>query len=188
MKQPAHFLGGCLRFAVCSLLSGTVLFLIGNWCLESTNNPPWPLALPLPQRLLLGLGLMLWNPVTLVPLTLILITSRFLMSKLNKLSSAAVAVVGLTVVLVGAFWVPNPIVLWPLEIFGEHTLTELIGELFTFHIVPSPASFQFLFQWQIEECGARFCILVIGWTACLVMIWIIDGRLRTVEGVEGVNP
>jgi hypothetical protein len=188
MKQPAQFLGRCPWFAVCPVLSATVLFLIGNWCLESTNLPPPPLAIQLPQRLLTGLGFMFWNPVTLIPLTLILITSRFLMSKLSKLSSAAVTVVGLIVVLVGAFWVPNPIMLWPISILGEHTLPELIGELFTFHIVPSPggshnatASFQSLFRWQIEECGARFCILVIGWTACLVTIWIIDGRLRTSE-------
>src|SRR5207249_538966 len=90
------------------------------------------------------------------------------------------------VIVVGALWVPNPIVLWPFSVLGEHTLPELIGKLFTFHIVPSPAvnysspdSFQSLFRWQVFECGARFCILIVGWIASLLAIWIIDGRLRT---------
>lgn len=191
MKQPQHFLGRCLWFAVCALLYGTVLFLIGNWCLESTNIPPPPLALPLPQRFLGGMGFMLWNPFTLIPLTLILTSSRFLVAKLSGVSSTAVTLAGLAFVVVATLWVPNPVLLWPFSILGEHALPELIGELFTFHIVPSPggsysasAGFQSLFRWQIEECGARFCILLIGWTACLVTIWIIDGRLRTAKSVQ----
>ena len=76
--------------------------------------------------------------------------------------------------------------LWPVSILGEHTLAELIGGLFAFHIVPAPdvsyassASFQLLFRWQLFECGARFCILVVAWTTCFVAIWTFDGRLRT---------
>jgi len=191
MKQPEHYLGRCLWFAVCALLSEAVLFLFGFWCLESTDIPPPSLALPLPQRFLTGLGMLLWNPFTLIPLTQMLTASRFLVAKLRGVPSAAIMLAGLAFVLVGAFWVPNAVVLWPVSILGEHTLPELIGELFTFHIVPSPggsygasADFQSLFRWQIEECGARFCILIIGWTACLVTIRIIDGRLRTAKPLQ----
>jgi hypothetical protein len=134
---------------------------------------------------------MLWNPFTLIPLTLILTSSRFLVAKLSGVSSTAVTLTGLAFVVVATFWVPNPVLLWPFSILGEHTLPELIGELFTFHIVPSPggsysasAGFHSLFRWQIEECGARFCILLIGWTACLVTIWIMDGRLRTSKSLQ----
>ena len=37
-------------YVVFALLSGTVLFLFGAWCVVSTDVPPPPLALPLPQR------------------------------------------------------------------------------------------------------------------------------------------
>ena len=106
--QAKQLLCRWLWFAGCALVSGTVLFLFGSWCLESTNSPPPPLALPLPQRFLTGLGFMLLNPLSLIPLTLILVASRFLACKLSKPSAAAVMLLGLTLVLVGAFWVPEP--------------------------------------------------------------------------------
>ena len=186
--ETEHSRGGWLRFTVFAILSGTVLFLLGLWCLDSTSVPSPPLALPLPQRLLLGLGFILLNPLTIVPLTLILTTSRFLALKLGWVYSAIASFVGLTFILVGAFWVPNPIILWPISILGEHTLSDLIGGLFAFHIVPSPggsnntsAGFEPLFRWQFEECGARFCILIMAWTLCLATILIIQKRVRTAK-------
>jgi hypothetical protein len=184
MTHPRKFCSKWLWFALCVILAGTVLFLFGFWCLLSTGTPTPPLALPFPPRLLTGLGVMLWCPVTLIPLTLILVASRFLVSRLSRLSAAAVAFVGVTGILVGAFWVPNPIVLWPLNVFGEHRLPELIDELFAFHIVPSPplsydslGGMEALNRWQIIECGARFCILNLVWIACLVAIWTANNRL-----------
>jgi hypothetical protein len=184
--QAEHSLRRWLSYAVWALLFGVALFLFGTWCLGSTDIPPPPLALPLPQRFLTGLGFVLWNPFTLVPLTLILTASRFLVSKLSWAASTAVTLVGFTFGLVGALWVPNPVVLWPFSVLGEHTLPELVGKLFTFHIVPpsgvsysTDAGIQSLFPWQIQECGARFCILIIAWAACLVTIRMIDRRVRT---------
>ncbi len=186
MRQPEHVFGRWLWFAVCALVTGTVLFLFGYWCLDSTNIPPPPFALPLPQRFLTGLGFILIMPFLLVPLALILTASRFLASKLSRASSAAVVLAGLAFILVGTLWVPNPVVFWPFSILGEHTVPELIGELFAFHIVPapkgsyaSPEAMQSLLRWQLLECGARWCVLMIGWAASLVTIWIIDRRLRT---------
>jgi hypothetical protein len=183
MKQSRHFVFSWLWLAARALLFWTSLYLIGNWCLDSTDIPPPPLALPLPPRLLAGLGLMLYNPVSLIPLTMVLAASGILALKLPRLSAAVAVVVGLAGLLVGAFWVPNPLVLWPISVLGEHTLPELIGEFFTFHIVPSPegsyslpAGMQSLFRWQLMECGARLCILILAWTACLVAIWRIDRR------------
>jgi len=184
--RAEHCLGRWLRFPVWAFLFGTVLFLFGSWCLQSSDTPAPRLALPLPPRFLTGLGFLLWNPFSLVPITLILTASRLLMSKLSRASSAAVALVGLAVLLVGALWVPNPIALWPFSTLGEHTLPELIGQLFTFHIVPSPQvsydsaeGFQALIRWQLMECGARFCVLVIGWTTCLAAIRRIDAGHKT---------
>ncbi len=175
-----------LWFASCAIVSGAVLFLFGNWCLASTNIPAPELALRLPPRLLAGLGFILVNPFSLIPITLILTVSRFLLPRLRRVSFMAVAVVGIAFVLVGAFWVPNPIALWPISIMGnERTFPNLIGELFTFHIIPAPkisydstAAFESLFRWQIMECGARFCIVIAGWTACLAAIWVIGRRPR----------
>jgi len=171
------------------------LFLVGWWCIDSANIPPPMLALPLPQRFLSGLGFMSWDPFSRIVLSVILAASGFLVSRLNKTFSAAITVVGLTAVMVGACWVPNPIVLWPVSVLGEHTLPELIGELFTFHIVPSPefsygssAGFDSLFRWQLLESGARFCILIIGWAACLAAIWKIGRRLRTANESLGGMP
>jgi hypothetical protein len=189
--QIEHFRSRCLWFIVCAILSGAVLFIFGLCCGESTDIPPPPLANPLPQRVLFGLAFMLLNPVTFSMFSLILTASGFLVSKLSWLSSAAAILVGLTFLLIGAFWVPNPVILWPISILGDHTLPELIGELFTFHIVPSPggsigtsAGMDSLVRWQIEECGARFCILMIVWTVCLVTIWIIDRKLRTDKSLQ----
>ena len=191
MRQIEHYSGRRLRLAVWALLSGSILYLFGRWCLTSTDIPPPPLALPLPERLLGGLGFMLWNPFSLIPLTLALTASRFLVARLNWPSAAAVTIVCLTAVLGGAVWVPNPIVLWPFSVLGEHTLPELIGELFTFHIVPAPrgsysstAGLQSLCRWQLLECGARFCILLIGWTGGLVAIWRIDRRMSTTQAPD----
>ena len=170
---------------MCVLVTGTVLFCFGRWCIDSSDIPAPPLALPLPQRFLAGLAFMLVIPPLLIPLALILTASGFLASKLHRLSSAVVILIGLTAVLVGAIWVPNPIALWPISILDGHTLPELIGELFPFHIVPSPEGSssssigaEALFRWQLMECGARFCILILVWIACLVAIWRIDRRLK----------
>jgi hypothetical protein len=191
--QTKHFLGRWLSYALWALIVGAVLYLFGMWCLRSTDIPPPPMSLPLPRRFLIGLGLILWQPFTLVPLTLIIIGSRFLGSKLNRARSAAVTLVGFAFVLVGAFWVPNPIVLWPFSMMSDHErmLPEMIGQLFTFHVVPSPglsygtsAGFRGLIRWQIEECGARFCILIIAWIACLVAISIIDRRIRKTTSLQ----
>jgi len=84
--------------------------------------------------------------------------------------------------------VPNPIISWPFSVLGEHTLQELIDEVFTFHLVPAPeasyttsAGFWSLCRWQIAECGARFCVLMVAWAACLVTICRIDMRLKPVN-------
>ncbi|MGO9203486.1 MAG: hypothetical protein ACLQM8_23435 [Limisphaerales bacterium] len=188
--KAEHSPGRWLQLPVWAFLSGALLFLFGLWCLMCANMPAPPLALPLPQRLLTGLGFMFCNPFSLVPIALILTASRFLMSKLCRSSSAAVTLAGFAAVLVGVFWVPNPIVLWPFSMMssarGEPTLTELIGQLFMFHIVPAPrlsyssdGSLLPLFRWQITECAARFCILIIAWTGCLAAIWTMDRRGRT---------
>jgi hypothetical protein len=188
MRQPEHFLGRWLWFAVCALVIGTALFVFGYWCLDSTNIPPPSFALPLPQRLLTGLGFILVMPFLLIPLALILTASRFLTLKLSRASSAAVVLAGFAFILVGTLWVPNPVVFWPISVLGEHTVPELICELFAFHIVPapkgsyaSPDTMQSLLRWQLLECGVRWCLLMIGWIASLVTIWKIDRRLSTVN-------
>lgn len=193
MKQPEHSLSRWLRLAISALLFWTALFLFGNWCLYSTNIPTPPLALPLPSRLLSGLGLMLYNPFSLIPLTLILAASGVLALKLRRSCSAAITLVCLAFVILGAFWVPNPILLWPFSVLGEHSVPELIGELFTFHIVPAPevsygssAGFDSLFRWQLMEIGARLCVLIMGWTIFLVAMWRIDRRLRGANPLNGM--
>jgi hypothetical protein len=139
------------------------------------------------------MGFMLYNPVSLIPLTLILTTSRFLASKLSWAGSAAVTLVALTSGLMGAAWVPNPFVLWPFSVLGEHTLPELIGKSFAFHIVPpsevsysSEAGFASLFRWQIQESAARFCILLLAWALCLVIITMIDRRRRSASKLQSI--
>jgi len=186
--QAEHFVGKWLWFTVCAIVLGTVLFLFGLWCLGSTNIPSPPLALPLLQRFLSGLVFMLLNPLTVVPLALILTASRFLVSKSSWAAAIVASLVGLTFLLVGVSWVPNPIILWPMDILGEHMVPDLVGELFTFHIVPAPggsnmaaAGFDPIFRWQIEECGARFSIIIMGWTLCLVTIWIFQERMKTAK-------
>jgi hypothetical protein len=139
--------------------------------------------------LLTGLGLTLCNPITLIPLALILVTSQFLASRLSRLSAAAVVFVDVTGVLIGAFWVPNPIVLWPFEIFGgPPTLRELIDNLFPIHIVPasaisldSPGGFEAMIRWPFIEWGARFCVLIVVWVACLLAIRTAEKRLCMVK-------
>lgn len=196
MKQPEHSLSRWLRLAISALLFWTALFLFGNWCLYSTNIPTPPLALPLPSRLLSGLGLMLYNPFSLIPLTLILAASGVLALKLKRSKrsySAAITLVSLGFLFLGAFWVPNPILLWPFSVLGEHSVPELIGELFTFHIVPAPqvsysssAGFDSLFRWQLMEIGARLCVLVMGWTVFLVAMWRIDRRRQGANPLNGM--
>ena len=183
MRQVEH-IRSRWGFAVYALLSGIILLLFGYWCLDSTNVPPPSLALPFPRRVLTGLSFMLWNPFTLIPLALILTSSRFMVSKLSRSSSAAVA--GAVVVLLAALWVPNSIILWPISVLGEHPLPELISKVFTWHVVPSPkmgysspSSFDALIRWQVFEFGARFVILNIGWTACIAAIWTNDKKIRT---------
>jgi hypothetical protein len=183
--QAGHFHGRWLWHTTCAILYGIALYIVGWWCLESTNIPPPAFALPLPQRFLTGLGFLLLNPISLITISLIFTASQFLASKLSKASSVTVITSGLAVVLAGAFWVPNPFTLWPMEILGDHTLPELIGRLFTFHIIPSPGvslnapvGFDALIRWQVKECATRFCILITAWIACLVTIWIIDRRLK----------
>jgi len=184
-RRSIFVLGKCLWFALCALVSGAVLFLVGFWCLDSANVPGGGLSQP---EVLTGFGFLFGNPFTLVPLTLILTASRFLSAKLSWTASAGVALVGLSIILAGAVWVPNPILLWPFSVLGEHTFAELIGKLFTFHIVPSPAEsysteagFRSLIRWQIEECGARFLLLMACWTVCIVTIRFIDKRLQPSE-------
>ena len=193
MKQPEHSLSRWLRLAISALPLGTALFLFGNWCLYSTNIPRPPLALPLPSRLLSGLGFMLYNPFSLIPLTLILAASAFLALKLRRSCSAAITLVALAFVILGAFWVPNPILLWPISVLGAHRVPELIGELFTFHIVPAPgvsygssSGFDFIFRWQLMEIGARLCVLIMGWTVFLAAMWRIDRRLRGSNPLNGM--
>jgi len=189
--QIGHFRGRWLWFMMCATLYGAVLFILGIWCLESTNMPPPPLALPFPQRFLAGLGFMLLNPAMVSLFSLILTASSFLVPKLSRVSSAAIILAALASLLIGAFRVPNPVILWPFSVLGDHTLPELIGELFTFHLVPPPAGIlgtsagmHSLMRWQIEECGVRFCILMTVWTACLMTIWIIDKRLGTGKSLQ----
>jgi len=88
--QAVHHVGRWLSRALWALGFGACLFLFGIWCLGSTSIPRPPLALPLPQQFLVGMGFLLWNPFTLVPLTLILTASRFLGSKLSWACSLAV--------------------------------------------------------------------------------------------------
>jgi hypothetical protein len=91
--------------------------------------------------------------------------------------------------ILGAFWVPNPVVLWPFNVIGDHSLPELTDSLFTFHIVPSPqlnyassAGFYALFHWQLMEIGARLCVLIMAWAIFLATMRRIRRRL------QGVNP
>src|SRR5216684_566305 len=87
MRRTDHFFGKWVWFALWALISGAILFLLGRWCLDSTN-PSAAMALPIPQRFLTGLGFLLWIPITIITLTLILTASRFLVSKLRWASSA----------------------------------------------------------------------------------------------------
>ena len=171
-----------------AIFFGTVMIVLGLWCEKSTDIPTPPLALPLPGRFLSGLAFMLLNPVTLVPMALIFTKSRFLVAKLPRGLSVMGILVGLAFVLAGACWVPNPIILWPMEILGDHPLAELIGQVCPFHIVPSPGgdlmtsdSFDSLFRWQIEECAARFGILITTWVACLAPIGMINQRQNKID-------
>jgi hypothetical protein len=165
--------------------------------LNPTNGvtPPPPLALPLPSRLLTGLGILLYNPCWLVPLALIFAASRVLALKLNRSCCAAIALAGLMFVMLGAFWVPNPILFWPISVLGEHTVLELVGELFTFHIVPAPevgylssAGFDSLIRWQLMEIGARFGVIIIGSSVFLAAIWRIARRRRAAHPRGSVHP
>jgi len=70
----------------------------------------------------------------------------------------------------------------------------LIGELFVFHIVPAPKgsygwsdTMQPLLRWQLLECGARWCVLMVGWVTSLVTIGIIDRRLRPANKKRNVD-
>ena len=121
------------------LSPGQSFFFLVTGALPPPIFQPPELALRLPPRLLAGLGFILVNPFSLIPITLILTVSRFLLPRLRRVSFMAVAVVGIAFVLVGAFWVRNPIALWRISIMGnERTFPNLIGELFTFHIIPAP--------------------------------------------------
>lgn len=186
MKQIKHVRNKRLLYAEYTLLSGLTLYLVGLWCLASTNMPRPLLALPLPTRFLTGLGLMLLFPIPLIPLTLICTASLILLSKLSRPFSVAVVLAGLSAILVGALWVPNPFVLWPFSILGNAPVHELIGQLFTFHLVPSPEgslddAFRDLVRWQRSECAARLSILMIAWVACLVGIWMIHNHSRRTQ-------
>ena len=186
MKARRFFSGLFMQYGLFALLLGAVLFLFGFWCLDSNNIPTPSLSLPFPPRFLGGISFLLVQPIGLIPLTLGLTISRYLCSKMGPLSAIAVAIVSIGAVLIAAYWVPNPFILWPFSVLGEHTLQELIGEVFTFHIIPtpeisysSPASFNLLIRWQAFESGTRFLILLAGWSGCLFTVWKFDrGRHR----------
>ena len=188
MMQAGCFNGRWPVNLLIFLLVGTNLFIFGLWCMASHDFPPPSWALPLPQQLLSGMAFMLLIPPLLVPLTLFFTWSLLLGAKLGRVSAVAVAVVVVAFAVAGSLWVPNPVVDWPISILGDHTVAELVGELFPFHIVPTPGAgvdlgsasgFHSLVHWQFEECSARFGILMSLWAGYLVTIWKVDRKLST---------
>ena len=196
MKRSEHSIGNWLLLAICALLFWTVLFLVGRWFLDLSSVRPGPLLAPSPSvRFLQGLGLILYNPISLFPVSLFLAASGILALRVRRSSSAAITFLGFAFLILGAFWVPNPIVLWPVSVLGEHSLPELIDELFTFQLVPAPelsydssAGFDALIRWQLMEAAARLFLLLLAWASCLFAIWKMDRKWGLHSGLPHCPP